>query len=149
MISTKDILSKQIRKLEKRIIPKLRSRRSYRRIATIILIPIAITTHYLDKLIAFLYKKKPSVRKQEKKVNLKNIISGFANLAFPDAEVEKLAFDRAEVCAQCPFAEKTGMYSVIVDNRTTNIQGMKCTQCGCNLSAKIRSVHDRCPIGKW
>ena len=41
------------------------------------------------------------------------------------------------------------IYSVVVDNRTKDIQGMKCGDCGCNLSAKVRSERDNCPRGKW
>ena len=78
-----------------------------------------------------------------------NIVSGFANLAFPDDQVEALAMKRARICSECPSAEKTGVYSVVVDNRTKQIQGMKCVDCGCNLSAKVRSVGDSCPQGKW
>lgn len=78
-----------------------------------------------------------------------NIVSGFANLAFPDEQVESLAMKRARICSECPSAQKTGVYSVVVDNRTKDIQGMKCADCGCNLSAKVRSVSDSCPQGKW
>ena len=82
-------------------------------------------------------------------VVLANIIQGFANLAFENEQVETMAIKRAGICAECPAAVKTGAYSVVKDNRTTNIQGMKCNDCGCNLSAKVRSVHDYCPRGKW
>ena len=82
-------------------------------------------------------------------VVLANIIQGFANLAFEDEQIEAMAMKRAAICAECPAAVKTGMYSVVKDNRTTNIQGMKCDDCGCNLSAKVRSIHDSCPRGKW
>lgn len=82
-------------------------------------------------------------------VVLSNIVSGFANLAFPDKDVEELAMKRARICSECPSAQKTGVYSVIVDSRTHEIQGMKCADCGCNLSAKVRSVSDSCPQGKW
>jgi hypothetical protein len=78
-----------------------------------------------------------------------NIVAGFTGLAFPDEKTEVLAKRRAEICASCPFAVESGLYSVIADNRTKNIQGMKCDKCGCNLSAKVRSVGDYCPVGKW
>lgn len=78
-----------------------------------------------------------------------NIIAGFAGLAFPDEKTEALATRRAEICAQCPFAVESGLYNMIADKRTKKIQGMKCDKCGCNLSAKVRSVQDYCPLGKW
>tara|TARA_S200002703_G_scaffold11561_1_gene10522 strand:- start:4093 stop:4338 length:246 start_codon:yes stop_codon:yes gene_type:complete len=80
---------------------------------------------------------------------LANIVAGFGNLAFPDEQVEAMALKRASICADCPAAQETGVYSIIKDNRTQQIQGMKCADCGCNLSAKVRSVSDSCPRGKW
>jgi len=149
MISTREIMSRRIRKLEKRVIPNLRNNKKYRKIATVVLLPVALITYYIDKIIAYYHRRKPAIKKHNHKINLGNIISGFTNLAFPNEEVEKLAFERAEVCARCPFAMKTGLYSVVKDSRTVTIQGMKCTECGCNLSAKVRSVSDTCPVGKW
>lgn len=99
-----------------------------------------------------LYGKQPSSKintQDSPDIKLGNIIDGFTNLAFPDAEVEDLAKKRAAICAECPLAVKTGVYSVIADKRTKHIQGMKCDACGCNLSAKVRSVKDYCPKGKW
>ncbi len=78
-----------------------------------------------------------------------NIIAGFSGLAFPDEKTEVLAKRRAEICAECPSAVESGLYSIVADNRTKKIQGMKCSECGCNLSAKVRSVGDYCPLGKW
>lgn len=78
-----------------------------------------------------------------------NIIAGFTGLAFPDKKTEALAKRRAEICAVCPSAVESGLYTAIADNRTKKIQGMKCSECGCNLSAKVRSVGDYCPLGKW
>lgn len=78
-----------------------------------------------------------------------NIVAGFAGLAFPNEKTEILAQHRAKICAQCPSAIDTGLYTMIVDNRTSKIQGMKCNECGCNLSAKVRSANDYCPLGKW
>lgn len=149
MIRTKEIVFRRIRKLEKRFIPNLRNNKKYRKITFILLIPVALTTHYIDKLIAYYRRSKPTIKNNNHKINLSNIISGFTNLAFPNEEVEKIAIARADVCARCPFAVKTGLYSVVKDSRTVTIQGMKCTQCGCNLSAKVRSISDTCPVGKW
>lgn len=78
-----------------------------------------------------------------------NIVAGFTGLAFPDEKTEVLAKRRAEICAECPSAVESGIYTMIADNRTKKIQGMKCSECGCNLSAKVRSVGDYCPLGKW
>jgi hypothetical protein len=144
---TKSYISKLIRQFERRYLPKLRHNKRYRKITSIVLIPVALLTHILDTIISFFIGLKP--KKPTMKLNFRNIVDGFSNLAFPSEEVEKLAKSRAEICAACPFAVKTGVYSVVVDNRTKQIQGMKCDRCGCNLSAKVRSVNDTCPLGKW
>ena len=49
-----------------------------------------------------------------------------------DPEIEKIAKERALICARCPFN---------VDN--------KCNKCGCYLPAKTRSINSKCPDGKW
>ena len=144
---TKSYISKLIRQFERRYFPKLRHNRSYRRITGILLIPVALSTYTIDVIINFIIGLKP--KKPTMKLNFRNIVDGFSNLAFPNEEVEKLAKSRAEICAACPSAVKVGVYSVVVDNRTKQIQGMKCDRCGCNLSAKVRSIHDTCPLGKW
>ena len=88
-------------------------------------------------------------RKDNSDIVLSNIVAGFTGLAFPDKKTEVLATKRAEICSTCPSAKESGLYSAIVDRRTTKIQGMKCDECGCNLSAKVRSKNDYCPLGKW
>lgn len=96
---------------------------------------------------AIINYKKP---KQDKPpVVLANIVSGFANLAFPNKDVEEMAMKRAAICSVCPAAKKTGIYSIVKDKRTAKIQGMKCSDCGCNLSAKVRAVADHCPRNNW
>ena len=83
-------------------------------------------------------------------IKLRNIMEGWANLAFPNAKVEALARKRAAICAQCPAAMlSTTTYDIVVDNRTKSIRGMSCQDCGCPLSAKVRAVNDSCPRQKW
>lgn len=88
-------------------------------------------------------------RKNKPDIVFSNIVSGFIHLIRDVPEVELIATQRASICSKCPFAQKTGLYSVIIDNKTKSIQGYMCTKCGCNLSAKVRSIDDRCPIKKW
>ena len=136
-------LFKVIAKWERTHIPAYRKKFWYVWLKLIVLcIPLGIG--WLEVLIA---NKKE--RKDKPDIVFKNIWSGFQHLAFPDEKTERLAKKRADICAKCPAAIKTGIYSVIIDKRTTNIQGMKCDDCGCNLSAKIRSINDSCPRGKW
>ena len=126
-------------------IPKLRRSTIYVLIKIILFSPLLL----IDKLSRFVKGGGTIQRRDKPDVVIANILDGFSHLAFPDKEVEKLAHKRANICAQCPFASKTAKYSVVVDNRTKEIQGMACDACGCNLSAKVRSVRDYCPKGKW
>jgi hypothetical protein len=63
---------------------------------------------------------------------LNNIIEGWKNVIFPNKEVEKIAYERAIICANC-------------DKNKLNI----CSECGCPLVAKLRSINEKCPINKW
>lgn len=68
------------------------------------------------------------------KDKLGEIYSGWANLIFPNKEVEELAKQRAEHCSRC-------------EHNVNNT----CSLCGCPLAAKTRSTKEtnKCPIGKW
>lgn len=62
----------------------------------------------------------------------KEIKEGWQNLLFKDPEIEKMANERAAICAACPF----NLHSV-------------CEKCGCPLAAKTRSPKSKCPENKW
>jgi hypothetical protein len=143
----KERVAKSIRRFERKRLPNLRYNKNYKTVRTIILIPLAVVLSMVDWVVK--KSKMDRVSKPQSLDKLRNIVNGWTNLAFPTKEVEALALERAEVCSKCPFAVKSGMYSVVVDNKTTQIQGMKCSLCGCGLSAKVRSVDERCPEGKW
>jgi len=55
--------------------------------------------------------------------------------------------DRAKICAQCPKA-RYNRYVSMVNDELIDIKGMVCDECGCPLSAKIRST-DNCPLENW
>jgi hypothetical protein len=65
-------------------------------------------------------------------MNFKEIIEGWGNYIFPDPEVEKIAKERALICSECPN-NKLGI----------------CSECGCPLISKTRSINSKCPINKW
>lgn len=143
---------KHINRFEKRYYPKSRRKTWYLCVKLIILLPLVIIAQ-IQRLAHYIQRFRKSGiklhRNDKPPIVLANIVSGFTNLAFPNEAIEQLAYKRASICADCPAAEKAGVYSVIVDNRTKNIQGMRCSDCGCNLSAKVRSERDYCPRGKW
>jgi hypothetical protein len=141
---------KFIRVLERKYIPNLRHKQLYKAIKITLLTPILLPI-YLIKLglkeVIGLIKIK---RRGKPDIVLSNIIAGWSNLAFTDPAVESLAIERAAICAKCPFAEmSTGLHTIVVDNKTTQVRGLKCGKCGCPLSAKVRTPMDGCPIGRW
>ena len=149
-MSIKLTVNRYIKKMESKLIPKFKRNQYYKRIRYLILIPLALICTLIDVSITLINQiQLPKRKNQNLSVKFKNIISGFANLSFQNAHVEVVARKRAEICSQCPSAVKTGIYSIIVDNKTKQIQGMMCKDCGCNLSAKVRSVNDSCPQNKW
>jgi hypothetical protein len=80
---------------------------------------------------------------------LKAIVSGFKNYAFLNKEVEELAIKRAMVCAVCPLAVETMLKQILPDDSIKTIEGLKCSDCGCILSAKVRQRIESCPQNKW
>lgn len=137
--------------LERKYIPKTRRKKWYKIIKSIIILCILPGSLVVYPFV-WLWQRLSTTkitRKDKPDIVLKNIVAGFAHLIHNDPEVEAIAKNRAAICATCPFAEKFGLYSIVVDNKTKQIQGMKCGKCGCNLSAKVRSMEDQCPLGKW
>lgn len=63
---------------------------------------------------------------------LKSIYDGWSNLIWKSPEVERIAKERALICAHCDLNKHE-----------------LCKECGCYLPAKIRSIKEKCPIAKW
>lgn len=80
-------------------------------------------------------------------MDVKTILSGWKNYLDKSEVVEKVAKERAAICAACPFA-KQGKLLTFVKDTLSEVQGAYCEKCGCPLSAKIRSS-DICPNSKW
>lgn len=144
------VITKSIKKFEKKYLPNVRHKKAYMTIKKIILIPPLLLIDLFSRAINTI---KVVVRKKlfnRPKIKLQNIVNGWYNLTIKNAVVERVAMERANICAKCPFAEmSSGIYTAVIDNKTTQIRGLKCTKCGCPLSAKVRSSKDYCPIGKW
>ncbi len=77
-----------------------------------------------------------------------NIINGWENYIFKSKKVEAIAQKRAELCVKCPFFAE-GFISVFEDGDFKEVQGMKCDRCQCPISAKIRSINEKCPENLW
>lgn len=87
---------------------------------------------------------------------IKDILNGWKNYLIDDPVVEKVAKERAKVCATsgedgkpCPELKEGVFKAVLKDYRIHEIEGMYCRKCTCPLSAKIRSENEQCPLNKW
>lgn len=86
------------------------------------------------------------------KINPEEIMEGWLNYFHLSSEPidESIAKVRAEICADCPSAKESNLLNVTLpDNTLKEIQGYKCTKCGCPLSSKVRSKLSQCPEKKW
>ena len=81
-------------------------------------------------------------------VQITNILNGWNNYFNKDAVVEKVANQRAEFCAKCPFAVES-IFTIFVNDELKEIEGLICKRCNCPLSAKIRSIKETCPEKLW
>lgn len=74
-------------------------------------------------------------------MKVENVINGWKNVIFKDPIVEELAKNRMVFCEGC------------IENKTiVKVAGVKhgrCAKCNCPLVAKVRSINEKCPIGKW
>lgn len=67
------------------------------------------------------------------------IKEGWKNLIFPTPEVEKIAFERLDICITCinnPDKQNIDLFT-------------RCKKCGCVLEAKVRSLKSQCPDELW
>lgn len=81
---------------------------------------------------------------------LQSIISGYKNYKFPVPSMETLAKERAKICSECVNCKEKAILKVTLpDKRTQEIEGAQCTICKCPLSAKVRSLFEKCPLNKW
>lgn len=68
------------------------------------------------------------------------ILEGWKNLVWENAEVEALAKDRMKVCGECNsrsnYPQEVSMMS-------------RCNACGCVIEAKTRCTKCTCPLNKW
>lgn len=78
-----------------------------------------------------------------------NIIQGWKNYLFENEEVEQIAKDRAAICQGCDSAVMGSYEQILPDFSIKEIKGLKCKECGCPLSTKLRALNEKCDLGKW
>jgi len=83
--------------------------------------------------------------------NIKHVLEGITNSIFVKEEVEKIAAGRKEICDACPKNSANAEESFFDPGKyySKNRPDVHCTVCACNLHAKTRSLHTKCPIDKW
>lgn len=83
--------------------------------------------------------------------NLQGIIAGYKNYTFPSETMEKIARERALVCALCSHCNPDHPFKRLMGDGETieEIKGMGCSLCNCLLSVKTRQLFSDCPAGRW
>jgi len=73
----------------------------------------------------------------------KQILEGIKNKIFKKEHVEAEAAKRWAKCRQCPSLDTKGSKCMVKGTAPC------CSECGCSLSLKTRSLSSDCPLGKW
>jgi hypothetical protein len=71
------------------------------------------------------------------------IMEGIKNNMFKTAHVENIAFFRNEICKNCEFLDTKGDKCAVPATQPC------CSECGCSLAFKTRSLASECPKGFW
>jgi hypothetical protein len=75
--------------------------------------------------------------------NKQQILEGFKNSIIKDEFVESIAELRNEICKSCSFYDTVGTGCMVPGTQPC------CSDCGCNLHMKQRSLSSPCGQGKW
>mgnify|MGYP003641113678 CR=1 FL=1 len=75
--------------------------------------------------------------------NLDQIAEGIKNRIFKNADVEAVAKMRFQECKICPLIDREGKSCAVPGTAPC------CSDCGCSLGLKIRSMSSDCPKGRW
>jgi len=75
--------------------------------------------------------------------NLPSIMEGIKNRVFTNNEVEEIAKIRWDICTRCRNFDTIGSSCAVPGTAPC------CSDCGCILNLKVRSMSASCPIGEW
>jgi hypothetical protein len=62
---------------------------------------------------------------------------------FKQEHVEEIAFFRNEICRFCEYVDPVGNKCAVPGTQPC------CSECGCSLKFKVRSLSSECPKGFW
>jgi len=75
--------------------------------------------------------------------NLDQIKQGVLNTIFTKKEVEIIAEERFKICLDCEHLDNQGSKCLAPGTQPC------CSECGCSLTFKTRSLSSSCPKEKW
>lgn len=75
--------------------------------------------------------------------NLDQISEGVLNTIFTKEEVEIIAKGRYKICKECQHFDNQGVNCLAPGTQPC------CSECGCSLKFKTRSLSSSCPENKW
>jgi len=75
--------------------------------------------------------------------NRKLILEGMFNYYFTRRKIERIAYWRNEICVACPLIDLKGDACEVPGTQPC------CSDCGCSLKYKTRSMSSSCPQGRW
>ena len=75
--------------------------------------------------------------------NRGQILEGIKNNVFKTEHVEDIAHQRQTICNFCEFVDLKGDKCAVPGTKPC------CSECGCSLKLKTRSLSSECPKGFW
>ena len=75
--------------------------------------------------------------------NVDKIFEGVKNKTFKKDHIEAVATLRNEICINCNFYDDAGTNCAVPKTQPC------CSDCGCSLEFKLRSLSSECPKGHW
>ena len=75
--------------------------------------------------------------------NIDKITEGIKNNIFKKEHIEAVATDRFQICIKCSLFDAKGDDCLAPGTKPC------CSDCGCSLAFKVRSLSSECPKGYW
>lgn len=75
--------------------------------------------------------------------NIDKITEGIKNNIFKKEHIEAVATDRFQICIKCSLFDAKGDDCLAAGTQPC------CSDCGCSLTFKVRSLSSECPKGYW
>ena len=86
-------------------------------------------------------------------MNISNILNGWQNFMDKSEVTESIANQRGVKCAKCTHKQFSKTIKAFVKDDIIEVEGYVCMKCPsiikCPLSAKIRSLNEKCEINEW